>query len=108
MARVGERYQRFRLHALSALFLGVGLTLAYRLADLQVLQYDRFATLARDEHLQTKQIPARRGALLDTNGSPLAITAMYQTIDLVGAEIGDPQQLAAALAPLVEMRAEDI
>src|SRR5438067_8853501 len=107
MALVGEKHQRIRLHALSVVLFGVALALAYRLTDLQFLQHDRFAALARDEHLRDQEIPAHRGALLDTNGNPLAVTTTFQTVDLIGADIRDPVGTAALVAPLLEMRAED-
>jgi cell division protein FtsI (penicillin-binding protein 3) len=108
MAGAGGRAQRGRLHALSAIFVGVGLVLAYRLIDLQLIQHERFSALAREEHLQTESIPPRRGALLDTNGRPLAVSVQYDSLHLVGSEIGDPDQTAASLAPLLGLRPEEI
>ena len=108
MPEAGGRAQRGRLHALSAIFIGVGLVLAWRLADLQYFQHEWFAGLAREEHFRTESIPAHRGSLLDTNGHPLAETVPYDSVEVVGAEVTEPGPTANRLAPLLELRPEDI
>jgi cell division protein FtsI/penicillin-binding protein 2 len=108
MAEAGGHAQRRRLHALSAIFVGVGLVLAYRLVDLQFIQHEHFSELAREEHLRTELIPPRRGALLDTNGRPLAVSVQYDSLHVAGSEILDPDRTAASLAPLLELRPEEI
>ena len=93
---------------LSAVFIGVGLVLAYRLFDLQVLQHSRFADMAREERLQASTIPAHRGALLDTNGHPLAVSVLYDTVLVAGSQVENPAATAAALAPLLELDPNEI
>ena len=108
MSQVGRRAQLGRLHLLSALFLGVGLVLAYRLFNLQVVEHQRYVELARAGRFQQHAIPARRGALLDANGHPLAMTVLYDGVEVAGAEVKDPAATSAALASLLEMRPEEI
>ena len=108
MSQVGRKAQLGRLHVLSAMFLGVGLVLAYRLFNLQVIEHERYAGLAREERFQTHTIPARRGALLDANGNPLAVSVAYAAVEIAGAEVKDPAATAAKLAPLLEMRPDEV
>src|SRR5437773_7357210 len=108
MAQTGGRAQRHRLHALSAIFVGFGLLLAYRLTDLQVLQHDRFIELAREEHFPTFTVPARRGILMDTNGQALAISVPYDSVQISGGEIRNPDTVASQLAPLLELTPDEI
>lgn len=108
MDRATRHAQRGRLHLLSAIFAGAGLLLGFRLFHLQVVEHERFAELAREARLQTKAIPARRGALLDTNEVPLAISVLYDSVYLVGAEMREPGQTASRLAPLLEMQPDEV
>src|SRR5215208_4682063 len=108
MARSAGSAQRGRLHALSAAFVGVGLVLAYRFADVQYLQHERFVELAREEHFLTESVPARRGALLDAAGRPLALTVLYDSVQLAGSEITEAAATAARLAPVLDMPAPEI
>lgn len=108
MSRAGGRAQRGRLHTLSALFIGVGLLLSFRLVHIQLIEHERYAELAREEHWQTETIPARRGAILDRDGHPLAISIPYETVEIAGAEIRDPVRAADALAPLLELSPEEV
>jgi cell division protein FtsI/penicillin-binding protein 2 len=55
------------------LAIGVGaVILVGRLAQLQIVEHDRYAAEARLTHLQQDTLSDRRGALLDRNGFPLA------------------------------------
>ncbi|MFN8559094.1 MAG: hypothetical protein U0531_17735 [Dehalococcoidia bacterium] len=45
-----------------------------RLAHLQVIEHPEYAEKARGEHIDVQTLPAHRGALLDRNGNPLAIS----------------------------------
>jgi cell division protein FtsI/penicillin-binding protein 2 len=64
--------------------------------------------MAHEERYEQKELPARRGAILDSNGNPLAVTVPYGAVDVVGAEIKDPNAVAARLGPLLEMRPDEI
>jgi cell division protein FtsI/penicillin-binding protein 2 len=108
VAGAGRRAQLGRLHLLSAVFAGVLVLLGYRLFIIQFVEHERYAELARDERFQKHELPARRGALLDANGHPLAVSVLYDAVEIAGAEVRDPQLVAASLAPLLEMRQEDI
>ena len=108
MSVVSRSAQLVRLHLLSAIFLGIGSLLAYRLYSVQIQEHQRFAELALEERFQTSTIPAHRGALLDATGNPLAVSVSYDAVELAGAELRDPRATADALAPLLEMRPEDI
>jgi cell division protein FtsI/penicillin-binding protein 2 len=93
---------------LSALFVGMGIVLTVHLGQVQIAHHDRYAELARDERLQELKIPARRGALLDTNGFPLATSVGYDSLQIVGQYLADPEKTVQALAPLLEMPPEEL
>src|SRR5205085_11190202 len=107
MSIASRHAQLGRLHLLSAVLAGVGALLAFRLYSVQVKEHERFAAMAHEERFQTSTIPSRRGALLDANGYPLAISVPYASVEVVGAEVRDPIQTAGTLAPLLGMRPDD-
>jgi cell division protein FtsI/penicillin-binding protein 2 len=97
------RSSRARLVLLSALFLGCACLLSYRLYTYQLVEHERYQRLARNEHRDTITVPARRGALLDANGNPLAVSVDFDAVQIVGKEITDPEATALALAPVLDM-----
>ncbi|MBI2756515.1 MAG: penicillin-binding protein 2 [Chloroflexi bacterium] len=93
---------------MSTLFLGCAAVLVWRLFTLQVNESDRFQRLAADERRAQLPLPARRGALLDTNGSPLAITVLYDAVWVNTPQVTDPEGVSQKLAPVVGMPAVDV
>src|SRR5262245_53771520 len=108
-AVLGEyRAPAWRVWVLAIAFSACSLVIVTRLYTLQVAHHDRFRTLADDEQVYEQIIHPKRGALLDAGGRPLAITVMYDNLYAYGPGVTDPTRTAAALAPLLEMRQEEI
>lgn len=74
---------------------------AGRLVDLQVLRGSELASAALDQRLRTQEIPAQRGAILDANGSALAITVDAKNVTADQTMIDDPASVAESLAPIL-------
>lgn len=105
----GRRWgQTFRLYSLAVLIFGSLFLLGYRLYDYQVVQHDRFKSLASEEHRQKVPIVPRRGAILDAGGNPIAVSVMYESVYAVGSEVLDRQKTAASLAPVLEIPEADV
>src|SRR5258708_17593854 len=77
-----------RMGLICALFLGCALVLVWRLFTFQVVDTVRYQQLANDERHAEIPIKPIRGALLDTNGSPLAVSARYDNVYPVGPLVG--------------------
>jgi cell division protein FtsI/penicillin-binding protein 2 len=94
-----------RLALICAVFVACSIALVLRLYTFQVLEATRYQQLARDErHAQIPIIPIR-GALLDTNGSPLAVSVRYDSVYVLGNLVGGndkADKLASTLGPLLE------
>ncbi len=69
--------------------LGVAALLA-RAAQLQIVQGDRWAAEAERKRTERVVLPARRGALYDRNGVPLAITQEFYHVGIAPNELEDP------------------
>lgn len=80
--------------------------LALRLVQLQVLDHDRYATVAKAQHTRQSVLPAGRGSILDREGRALAVSSAAPTLmadrEEVARSIDDTfdaaAQLTAALA----------
>lgn len=81
---------------------------AWRLINLQVLQYDYFSLKAAEKHSIRLPIPARRGRILDRNGEELAVNIPVRTVTADGTHIQDPKALAEVAAPFLEMPVNEL
>src|SRR3984893_12014897 len=94
-----------------ALFVGCALVLVWRLYTFQVLDSARDQQLADAErHAEIPIIPIR-GALFETNGSPLAVSVRYDSVYVLGSLVGGParaDKLAATLSPMLNVPAEEL
>lgn len=102
----------FIFFLISALFLG----LAGRLFYLMVVISPKFKALAVEQQKSEITINAKRGRILDRNGSELALSGTLYQIDLdlktLRQTISDNgttfEELAGKLAPILNMKVEDI
>ncbi|MGH7535745.1 MAG: hypothetical protein ACREMG_09180, partial [Gemmatimonadales bacterium] len=60
-----------------------------RAAQLQIVQSDRWAAEAERQRTERAVLPARRGALFDRNGVPLAITQEFYHVGVAPNELDD-------------------
>src|ERR1051325_7893590 len=74
-----------------AVFLGLLLLLG-RAGQVQLLQGRRWAEEARARRTERIGLPARRGALLDRHGAPLALTQETYHVGIAPNELRDPEQ----------------
>ncbi len=100
------------------LIAGVG----YRLVTVQVLEAERYASLGEQQRTRTIELHAQRGRIYDRNGDVLATSVDAATVyadprayrprpgrdGLQVPPAGDAGHVAATLAPLLEMAAEEI
>ncbi|HEY8953206.1 MAG TPA: penicillin-binding transpeptidase domain-containing protein, partial [Candidatus Dormibacteraeota bacterium] len=91
----------------SALFLFAAL-LGARLYYWQVKQHDWLAAKAQQEHFRDEQIPARRGAVYDVNGSVLATNEAVDSVYGARKQIEDPVKAAHVLSPLINVPEDKI
>ncbi|MCA1647514.1 MAG: penicillin-binding protein 2 [Chloroflexi bacterium] len=100
-----------RLASICALFVGCALVLVWRLYTFQVLDAVHYQQLADAErHAEIPIIPSR-GALLDTNGSPLAVSVRYDSVYVLGTLVGGTDQadrVAGRLSPVLEVPAAEL
>ena len=76
--------------------------MATRLIVLQIFEAPGYVALAADQRQREVIFPARRGAIFDRGGEPLAISVDLQTVFADPAHVEDPATEALELAPLLK------
>ncbi|MGH7867928.1 MAG: hypothetical protein ACREP9_09960, partial [Candidatus Dormibacteraceae bacterium] len=101
---------RLRVLALLVMTLLMAGTIWARLAYWQVFQHDRLAYLADAQHVDSVQIPATRGLILDRTGHPLALNTTVYDVSLSPQMVDASQRTltANALAATLNLSADDI
>ncbi|MBV8085153.1 MAG: penicillin-binding protein 2 [Chloroflexi bacterium] len=97
--------RQFVVFGFLVLFAGI---LGGRLYYWQVLQHDKLAAMAQNEHLTDETIPATRGEIFDTFGNVLATNEAVDSVYASRKQIDDPQHVAAVLSPLIDVPADTI
>jgi cell division protein FtsI (penicillin-binding protein 3) len=88
---------RSRLLICAVMFAGWTVAIEARLLYLQVVAHDDLMTRANRQQLTTIKLPAKRGDIVDRNGSLLAYSVDAVTIAADPSDIADPDQVAAAV-----------
>lgn len=107
---VGRSKKRsfFRLAWLSVLltllFGGMGL----RLFVVQILHAEAYAQMAESQRTRRIEFPARRGAIFDRNGHPLAISVDLQTVFADPAHVVDVDRHAARLSRILRIPVDEV
>lgn len=81
---------------------------AARLIDLQAVRGESLAAAALDQRLRTVPILAGRGAIIDTNGEPLAVTMQARNLTVDQTLVTDPTAVAIALSPILGLDIGDL
>ena len=107
-----DEHGRAKLFTRRALFLGaaqVGLfgALAGRMYYLQVVESQRYATLAEDNRINMRLIPPLRGRIVDRGGLPLAVNHANYRVVLVREQTGDISRTLDLLSQVIDISEHD-
>lgn len=92
---------RLRLFGLIGL-LGLGMLLA-RLFYLQIVSYDRYVRLSREQHARRERIPPLRGRIVDRSGEQLAYSINNPTLVAETRKVNQSPDRADHMDQLVEL-----
>jgi len=76
--------------------------------ELQVVRHDEFVRRAKKQQERTVELAPRRGAIVDRDGRPLAVTTTVESVFAIPSDIDDPAAVARALAPVVKVPAAEL
>ena len=100
--------QRTRVTLVVTGFVLIAVTLWVRLLWLQILCPDHWVSIARRQHAQVLELQPVRGAILDRNLKPLALSLRLTSVFADPRHIKKPGVIAHRLAPLLDQPAEKI
>lgn len=79
-----------------------------KLVDVQVRNPDRLLAKGEQQRISTRQLLAGRGAILDRDGHPLALSVPRRTVFADPSMIDDPAEVADRLAPVLGLAAPSL
>jgi len=97
-----------RGRALAALAVLVAAVIVGRAVQLQLVEGERWAAAAEQQHQTRAELPARRGVIYDRNGVPLAANHEAYRISVAPRELRDPAAAALALKEGLGLRSEAV
>ncbi|MDZ7713828.1 MAG: penicillin-binding protein 2 [Rhodovibrio sp.] len=109
MALLNEDHSRFKTFSRRAALLGGGKALLFgalaaRLYYLQVVEADKYATLAEDNRISLRLLPPPRGRILDRFGQPLAANEQNYKVVLVAEQAKDVERTLDRLGQIIELK----
>jgi penicillin-binding protein 2 len=101
-------YVRYRAFTRRAVILGAGQValasaLAARLYYLQVVESDRYKTLADQNRISIRLLPPPRGKIVDRFAKPLAVNRLNYRVIIVAEQTPDVEKTLNALGQLIEL-----
>lgn len=102
-APVGRPVTRRRLWVVLAAVTVVFGLVAARLAELQVLNPDRYVATGEQQRFRSHVLAADRGSILDRNGEELALSMPQTTVYTDPRFVDDPAEVAAELAAILDV-----
>ncbi len=109
MHREQDRHKQFsrRMAILAGGKLALITALAGRMYYLQVLESERYVTLAEDNRINLRLLAPPRGRIVDRFGVPLAVNRQNYRVLLVSEDAGDVEATLRSLGSIIEIAEED-
>jgi penicillin-binding protein 2 len=79
-----------------------------RLYYLQVIEAERYTTLAEDNRINLRLLPPPRGRILDRLGRPIAVNQQNYRVELVAEQAGDPERTLRRLGEIIPVSEGDL
>jgi cell division protein FtsI/penicillin-binding protein 2 len=96
-----EKSSRFLTLRLA--MLALGLILAARVVQVQVVQHEKYKDLAERQWTEDISLPAERGNMFDRHGRPLALSVSRWQVGVARSLVTDADALAGLLAPVLDL-----
>ena len=103
-----EKWTRIRIRFVGAIFVSIFVMVATRAFYLQIIKKDSLVKLAEKQHQRIVPLTPVRGAILDSNNAPLAVSIEMDSCFAEPRNLEDVRDAAAKLAPLLGMAREQV
>jgi len=97
-----------KLNVLLAIIVVIFIVLTLRVGYLQLMEKDKFQTLARENRVRFISITAPRGHILDCNGEKLVGNRPVYTVSLVRADLQEPEEVIMRLSKILDISPQEI
>ncbi|NQY27152.1 MAG: penicillin-binding protein 2 [Piscirickettsiaceae bacterium] len=104
----GNHIDVWRLNVVRLVFVSLVIGLAWRLADIQVINPDFLRNQGDARHLRNVSVAAHRGMILDRHGEPLAISTPVQSVWFNPQEIKVNATQIANLAKILQLKTNTV
>lgn len=88
-------------------FMVFGVVILARAGQLQLVEHERWLAAAEEQHRERVELPARRGAIFDRNGVPLAISHEVYQVAIAPREINNRDAVIRALVDGLSLSERD-
>lgn len=102
-ARRYTRWMRIRLLSVAALLVVLAGVVLFRFWTLQVSQTDWLSELSQAQYLKKISLEPMRGAIVDRNQTPMAVSVMTESVFAMPSEIKDRQKTIRELARVLSI-----
>lgn len=102
---LSSRRRIMGLHIIASLLI---LVLAFRLGWLQIVEGERYQSIANKQQTSDLVVPSKRGTIFDRNGKELAITTVKSRIWANPYLIDSPEQVASKMSQILKMDESDL
>ncbi len=102
---VNSRRRLMFLHILVSLALFI---IVLRLGWLQIVEGERYQSIANQQHTSDLSVPSKRGSIYDRNGKELAITTVKSRVWANPYLINDPEEAALSLSAFLDAESSDL
>jgi len=103
MTGTTNKWMKFRIATVLAVFVILFVALTARAFQLQILSGKKLKALAARQHTQTLTLQPERGIIFDRNGEKLAATIMADSVCADPSKIENPAKAAASLAEILQV-----
>lgn len=106
--------EKMRLKVLLAIFVLVFGIIVFRLFQKQILQFDIYEALAKQQYTTTQEIPSARGKIYVKDGYntshnyPIALNRPSYQVLVVPKNVKDPKEVAEEIAPIISQDVDEI
>jgi len=97
-----------RLNFIFGLLIFIFFILLVKFFYLQVIKFDNYSSLSKNNRIKMIAIPAIRGQILDRNGEILAANKLIYTLEVDPKNKGDVEKIKKQLSSIVEITKYDI
>lgn len=102
-----HRNYRIKVNVILSGIIAIFAVLLYHLVSIQILDYEKYSSLALGQRLKKQELPTKRGLIFDRNGLKLAETIRVSSVSAVPERIKDKKKTAQTLSNLLHLNQEN-